>query len=92
VSSLEFDWHDGKAAANIAKHGVSFEDARQVFLDPLRVDVDASRPDDGEDRRKTTGLMAGKLFSVVYTPRGNVAWIISARRANPKKIRHYVKR
>ncbi|KAF0128066.1 MAG: hypothetical protein FD152_2393 [Xanthobacteraceae bacterium] len=87
---LDFDWHDGKAASNQTKHGVSFEDARQVFLDPRRIDVDASRAVDGEERRKTTGLMAGKLLSVVYAPRGNVVWIISARRANPKEIRSYV--
>lgn len=82
ASSLDFDWHDGKAASNLKKHRVSFADARQVFFDPRRIDIDASREEDGEERRKTTGLMAGKLTSGVYTWRGSVVWINSARRAN----------
>jgi uncharacterized protein len=89
---FSFDWHDEKAASNLKKHGISFGDARRVFLDPFRIDIDASRQVDGEPRRKTTGLIAGKLFSVVYTLRGEVHWIISARRANPTESRRYVQR
>lgn len=89
ASSLDFDWHDGKAASNLKKHRVSFADARQVFFDPRRIDIDASREEDGEERRKTTGLMAGKLTSVVYTRRGSVVWIISARRANRTEEKRY---
>ncbi|QCK86512.1 BrnT family toxin [Phreatobacter aquaticus] len=89
---FSFDWHDDKAASNLIKHGISFGEARSVFLDPLRIDIDASREEDGELRRKTTGLLAGRLFSVVYTLRDDVHWIISARRANPKEIRTYVQR
>lgn len=35
---MEFEWDDEKAAANLAKHGVSFEEAKTVFADPLYVD------------------------------------------------------
>ena len=41
---MEFEWDRRKAAQNIAKHGVPFEYAARVFLDPSRVD--------GEDRRR----------------------------------------
>lgn len=90
ASSLDFDWHDGKAAANLAKHGVSFEDARRVFLDPWRVDLDTTRIEDGERRRKVTGRMGARLYTVVYTTRDQgLIWLISARRANRAEEKRY---
>ena len=35
---MEFDWDDEKAAANLADHEVSFDEAKTVFDDPLYVD------------------------------------------------------
>ena len=35
---MEFEWDKEKAAANLAKHGVSFEEAKTVFDDPLYID------------------------------------------------------
>ncbi|WP_296571768.1 BrnT family toxin [Phreatobacter sp.] len=87
--SLDFDWHDGKAASNLKKHGVSFADARRVFFDPLRVDRDTTRVADGEERRKVTGRIGTKLYTVVYTERGRLFWIISARRANRTEEKSY---
>jgi uncharacterized DUF497 family protein len=89
ASSLDFDWHDGKAASNLAKHGVSFEDAWRVFVDPLRVDRDTTRATDGEERRKVTGRIGTKLYTVVYTERGRLVWLISARRANRAEEKRY---
>ena len=65
---FEFDWDPAKAAGNLAKHGVSFEDAMAVFRDPLAL----SQPDDdhslGEERWVTLGLNAQtKLLLVVHT-------------------------
>ena len=79
---LELEWDDAKAAANLAKHGVAFEFAVEVFVDPNLRDIDASRTIDGETRRKAVGLIRGKLYTVVYTSRGSVRRIISARRSN----------
>lgn len=89
ASSLDFDWHDGKAAANVAKHGFSFPEAVDVFADPERIDFDVTRPGDGEDRRKTVGMLDGRLMTVVYTRRGAIHWIISARRANRTETKRY---
>lgn len=91
-SVREFDWHDGKAASNLAKHRLSFESARGVFLDVRRIDIDASRELDGEARRKAIGLLDGRLITVVYTMRGDVHWLISARRANRAEERSYGER
>ena len=88
-TGLEFEWDDDKAAANLAKHGVTFEYAARVFLDTLRVDFDASHPEDGETRRKAVGMIAGLLFVVVYTDRDGARRIISARRANAMERKRY---
>lgn len=91
----EFDWDPAKAASNIAKHGVSFEDAMSVFLDPLAL----SRPDDGsgfdEERWITIGQSIDmKVLLVVHTyveisDALAVIRIISARRPTKHEIRQY---
>jgi uncharacterized DUF497 family protein len=86
---MSFEWDDAKATANEAKHGVPFEYAASVFLDPERVDFDASRPEDNEVRRKLVGMIEGRHFTVVYTVRDGVIRLISARRANDQEMRRY---
>ena len=88
-SSLRFVWDDAKAAANLAKHGVSFAYATRVFLDPERVAVDASRPEDGERRLKLVGVIGGLVFTVVVTERDGAIRLISARRCNAAEARAY---
>ncbi len=84
---MEYEWDGAKAAANLARHGVPFAYACRVFADPRRVEFDASRPRDGELRRKCVGHIDGKRFVVVFTERGDVRRIISARRTNAKEDR-----
>jgi uncharacterized DUF497 family protein len=84
-----FEWDDAKASANEAKHGIHFSYAAGVFLDDNRLDFDTTRTPDGEDRRKVVGLIEGKLYTVVYTRRGAICRLISARRSNAKESRNY---
>jgi uncharacterized DUF497 family protein len=86
---LSFEWDDAKAGSNLAKHGISFESATAVFLDPLRVDFDATLPGQGESRRKVVGKIEGLIFTAVYTERGQVIRLISARRANARECKAY---
>jgi uncharacterized DUF497 family protein len=88
-TARKFDWHDVKAAKTEAERGITFEFAAGVFLDPAHVDIDASRPGQGEERRKVIGMIEERLYVVVYTMRGDVTWIISARRVNKKERRIY---
>ncbi|WP_332773820.1 BrnT family toxin [Phenylobacterium sp.] len=88
-SGRRFEWDDAKAQSNLAKHGVPFTYAARVFLDPDVVDFDASKPEDGEVRRKAVGVIGGRLFAVVYTERDDVIRIISARRCNAAEARRY---
>jgi uncharacterized protein len=86
---MVFDWDVNKAEANERKHRLSFSYVSRVFQDPGHVHFDASRPEDGEIRRKAVGVIGGKRYCVVYTMRDEVCWIISARRTNPKEDRLY---
>lgn len=74
----------GKAEVNLRKHGISFEDAIEVFFDPQRIETFDDRENYGEGRWKTVGLAAHTLLAVVYTVRGkddNLIRLISARKA-----------
>jgi uncharacterized DUF497 family protein len=86
---VQFEWDAGKAEQNIAKHGIPFEYAARVFLDPHRLDSADDRRDYGEERRFTLGRIEGRLFAVAYTPRGNLIRLISARKANERERRQY---
>lgn len=86
---MEFEWDARKAAQNITKHGVPFEYAARVFLDPHLLDAADDRRDYSEERRLTLGKIEGRIFAVAYTPRGKVIRLISARKANQRERRQY---
>ena len=86
---LLVEWDEANAEAHFAKHGVRFEYAAAVFLDVRHVDFDATRSEQGEERRKAVGVIDGRLFVVVYNRRGEARRIISARRANLKEAQAY---
>ena len=89
---MDFEWDDAKAATNLRKHRVSFEDAAFVFLDSNRIETLDGREAYGEDRWKTVGLVEPALLAVVYTVRGSSAEIIriiSARKADNHERKAY---
>jgi len=87
---MDFEWSSDKAASNLTKHGVSFEDAARVFFDPGRLEMYDGRESYGEDRWATTGRVRAAVLYVVYTVRDeDVIRIISARKANAKEEARY---
>jgi uncharacterized protein len=75
-----FDWDENKAASNLLKHGVSFDEAKTVFDDPLYVDFYDPAHSDDEDRYLIVGESNQRRFLIVsYTERGNLIRLISAR-------------
>jgi len=89
---MEFEWDIKKAQANQRKHGVCFEDAAQVFLDPNRMETFDGREAYGEDRWKTVGVVSVALLAVVYTVRnkdGDTIRLISARKADAYERTQY---
>jgi uncharacterized DUF497 family protein len=92
MKQLHFDWDESKSRSNKKKHGVSFEEAKSVFLDPnarLIPDPDHS---DYEDRFILLGLSERLRTLVVchcYREGDSVIRIISARKADQKEISIY---
>ena len=77
---MGFEWDDEKAAANLAKHGVSFTEAQTVFDDPLYVDFYDPDHSDDEQRYIIIGeSQQGRLLLVSYTERDETVRLISAR-------------
>jgi len=85
---LEFEWDTEKERENIRDHGVNFTDALEAFRDYFRVERHDDDSSHYEERYQTMGYYQGILF-VVYTERGNVVRIISARVAEPFERRIY---
>ena len=86
---MEFEWNDAKAAANWAKHGLSFEFAARIFGDPHRLEIEDVRFAYGEARVITLGQIDDRVFVVVSTWRGGRCRMISARKANVRESRRY---
>jgi uncharacterized protein len=75
-----YEWDEEKAASNLEKHGVSFDEAATVFNDPLYVDFYDPDHSVEEHRYLIMGQsIAGRLLIVSYTERGDIIRLISAR-------------
>lgn len=90
---IEFEWDGRKANLNRRKHGVSFDEATTVFLDPLSATIpNPLHSGQGEERYVTMGLSArGNLLVVVHLDSDDTIRIISARRATRSERRNYEK-
>jgi uncharacterized DUF497 family protein len=87
---MELEWDADKAAGNLNKHGVSFEDAALVFYDAGRIEAYDGREDYGEDRWVTLGLAYSTVLYVAYTVRHEeTIRLISARKANADERKQY---
>lgn len=80
---------DSNTKQNVAKHGVPFDYAARVFLDPDRIDREDDRHSYNEERWITLDRIEGRLFVVAYTVRDNTIRLISARKANEREQRGY---
>jgi hypothetical protein len=86
----DFEWDAAKAAANLIKHGVSFEEAITAFEDPRHVLVDDGA---GNGGYVLIGFsLRGRLLTVVHVERGPRERIVSAWLASAKEERVYARR
>ena len=89
LQGAEFEWDENKAESNIQKHGVTFEEAVEVFFDPFYQTGDAS-VDEKESRDFIIGYtFSQRLLLAVYTERNNRNRIISARSATRAERKVY---
>ena len=86
-----FEWDEAKNRNNFAKHGLSFEDAEQVFSGPCVTFLD-DRFDYGEERFITLGLLVGRVVVIAHAPRDDITRIISMRKGNRREKEIYKKR
>ena len=87
---MEFEWDDEKAASNLSKHGVSFEEAKTVFRDPLYVDFYDPDHSADEHRYLIVGESEkGRLLVVSYTERGDAVRLIGSREVTPAERKAY---
>jgi len=90
VVRMVFEWDTNKAATNLAKHGVSFDEAKTVFDDPLYIDFYDPDHSDDEYRYIMIGMSAqNRLLLVAYTERGDLIRLISAREATRVEKKAY---
>lgn len=95
MEDLRFEWDPGKAAINLRKHGVAFEEAQTAFLDDNALIVDDPEHSADESRLVLLGLSASlRMLVVVHvyrTDQGTIR-LISARRATRAERATYVMR
>ena len=84
-----FGCDEGKRERLAAERGFDLLDLMEIFSDPRRLDLTDRRFDYGEERRVTIGAALGRVFTLVYTERATVTWMITAWPANRKERARY---
>ena len=88
--SLKFEWDPRKAASNLSKHGVSFQEAVTAFADPLARIFDDEDHTVDEQREIIIGHSAKeRLLVVCFTSQVESARIFSARKATRRERKKY---
>lgn len=85
----EFEWDEDKSDACYIERGFDFAYVLRAFMDADRLIHKDTRWDYGEDRYQLLGAIEGRIFFVVYTIRGTVIRVISARKANLREVNDY---
>ena len=91
---INFEWDEAKAASNLKKHAVSFEEARSVFYDEFAIQFFDEVHDESEDRFLMLGFSnEARLLIVCHCERehGHIIRIISARKATKTESAYYRK-
>lgn len=95
MNELRFAWDARKARSNLAKHGVSFEEAKSVFYDEYAVEFYDDEHSEWEDRFLLLGLSSRLRLLLVchcYREPEGIIRIVSARKATLSESEHYRRR
>lgn len=83
----DFEYDDDKSQANLAKHGIDFQDAQALWKDPNLLEIQATSDD--EPRFLAIGLIGSKHWSAVITYRNGAIRLISVRRSRKREVELY---
>ena len=92
MSTLRFEWDERKATANARKHGVTFDEAKSVFVDKRAKLIDDPDHSEEEDRFVLLGVSSALRLLLVchcYREQGNIIRIVSARKASGRESKSY---
>ncbi|MCD5411524.1 BrnT family toxin [Thermodesulfovibrionales bacterium] len=90
ITLIELEWDQNKAASNLLKHGVLFDEAKTVFDDPLYVDFyDPDHSYNGHRYIIIGHSLKNRLLIVAYAERKNKVRLISAREATRREQKVY---
>jgi len=95
MREIRFAWDPKKAEANVAKHGVSFDEARSVFYDENAVEFYDDEHSEWEDRFLLLGMSSRLRLLMIrhcFRESGGVIRIVSARKATQRESAHYGRR
>ncbi len=81
---MNLEWDEKKNAANLLKHGLSFQEIVRFNWEMARLYTD-DRKDYGEDRIEARGFVGDRLHIVVFVLRGDRTRLISFRKANRRE-------
>ncbi len=84
-----FEWDEDKDFSNQEKHGVSFSEASEAFLDPFNIVINDPEHSIEEERFLLLGFAKSNLLIVSFTEREEAIRIISSRKANIKERKIY---
>jgi uncharacterized DUF497 family protein len=84
---MEFEFDPVKSAANKAKHGIDFDEAKALWQDDNRIEITAVS--ETEDRHSVTGMIQELYWTAFITYRADRIRIISVRRARTVEIEIY---
>jgi uncharacterized protein len=85
---MEFEWDEAKRRVNIAKHGIDFVRAKEIWLGEV-LEIRSSQDHHSEPRHLAYGLIGERVITVVFTRRGDDVRLISARRARQHERQAY---
>lgn len=84
---MQFEFDPVKSDTNKSKHGINFEEAIQLWDDPMLLEVPARTTD--EPHFIAIGLIGERHWSAIYTYRGPANRLISVRRARKEEVAYY---
>ncbi|PTR11640.1 BrnT family toxin [Cereibacter azotoformans] len=88
-ATMESRFDPAKDAANLLKHKLPLIFGDRIFEDDDHLIIPSIRAEDQEERFKVVGEVEGKLFTAVFTWRGNLPRFISVRRSNNGEEKAY---